>query len=221
MVPENGGDMTPHEAEKLGSAVDRPRIFVSYASDGESFATDLAQALEIENLAVYLAARAMRPGTDWQVTLKGELASCLACVAILTPAFQRSKWCDQEVGFVLGRGRAVVPVRPTSDDPPPYGLISSIQAITADTRPPREIASMVFSALLANGEAQRQLLDIAFASIESERDTAAVRAWLSRLAKLDHLLDDGHRARLAKIVTGNSAIRYDEAAYELAEGLLR
>jgi len=43
--------------------------------------------------------------------IRGALASCHFMVAVLHEKFHESQWCDQEVGWVMGRGIPVMPVR--------------------------------------------------------------------------------------------------------------
>src|SRR5262245_39848414 len=62
------------------------------------------------------------------------LRSAEALVALITTGFNGSKWTDQEVGFVMGRGKLVVSVR--LDNTAPYGFIGRGQAINGRARPP-------------------------------------------------------------------------------------
>jgi len=88
------------------------QVFLSYASEDLAFAEALAAALESEGLRTFLAPRGVSGGSDWRVRLRDELDHCNACIAVLTDAFRRSRWCDQEVGYAMGSGRPVIPVRP-------------------------------------------------------------------------------------------------------------
>ena len=48
-------------------------------------------------------------------------------MALLTKEFHESDWTDQEVGYALGRGVPVVPVKRGRD---PYGFIGKFQALS-------------------------------------------------------------------------------------------
>ncbi len=49
-----------------------------------------------------------------------------ALAAITTPDFIASRWCDQEVGVAIGRGKLVIPLRQGAD---PHGFMGKYQGM--------------------------------------------------------------------------------------------
>lgn len=91
---------------------------------------DLAGRLkkELERYFIdgFVAHDSIEFGLNWPDVIKEHLRSCHALLAVVSPEFSASHWCDQEVGWVLGRG---VPVMSISAGCPPYGFFGLWQAL--------------------------------------------------------------------------------------------
>ncbi len=72
-----------------------------------------------------------------------------ALVALITPDFHASSWTDQEIGWALGRGVPVIPVRLGAD---PYGFVGKIQAVTGKLDDQVFLAKNILQALLRNNQ---------------------------------------------------------------------
>lgn len=103
------------------------RCFISHTSAHRADVGSLATQLAKHGLAPFVAHDAIRPSEQWQDVIRRALDSCHVLLAYVTPDFPVSDWCDQEVGWALGRGVPVIPVRVNHD---PYGFFGSIQAVT-------------------------------------------------------------------------------------------
>lgn len=123
------------------------RLFFSHTSDHAPFVADVARALEEwPPFACFVAHEEIAPSLEWQAVIQSALESCHAMVAFLTDTFGASEWCDQEVGWAMGRSLVVIPVRVTAN---PRGFLGAVQAVPADqdpTRLARSIASAVMTA---------------------------------------------------------------------------
>ena len=90
-----------------------------------------------------------------------------ALAALLTPDFHESRWTDQEIGWALGRGVLVVPVRLGMD---PYGLAGKFQGVSGTLEQPDALADAVVKTLLTNalscGDMRRAMIE-AFADVSS------------------------------------------------------
>jgi hypothetical protein len=74
------------------------------------------------------------------------LRSCDACLALLTPGFSDSAWCDQEVGFCMARDLLVIPLEFGRI---PYGFLGAYQALSVRKRQTEaDIALAVFELLV-------------------------------------------------------------------------
>ena len=100
------------------------RLFLSHVSTDKIRAQQLKQVLMSYNVSCFVAHSDIKPTKAWQDEIEEALRSMDALAAILTPDFHESKWTDQEVGFAMGRGILVIPLR---DDQDPYGLIGKYQ----------------------------------------------------------------------------------------------
>lgn len=74
------------------------------------------------------------------------LRTCDALLALLTPGFHESKWCDQEVGWVLGRDGPLV--ASVDMGATPHGFIGRFQAIPRFGDDPEQIAEALYRALV-------------------------------------------------------------------------
>lgn len=108
------------------------RLFLSHTYKHAREAADLRAILSRWGVDLFVAHDRIEPLAEWQGVIEDALRTCFAVAALVTPDFIESKWCDQEVGFALGRGVLVVPVmQPT----PPYGLLGKFQGLRTGPTP--------------------------------------------------------------------------------------
>jgi hypothetical protein len=123
----------------------RIRLFFSHTSAHKQFVGAVAEILEKWPFACFVAHEEIEPSLAWQEVIESALATCHALVAFVTEDFRGSAWCDQEVGWTLGRGLVVIPVRLTSN---PHGFVGTIQAVPGTlTDAPELIAERIAAAL--------------------------------------------------------------------------
>ena len=90
-------------------------------------AAKLSERLARYGVHAFVAHEDIEPTKEWQIEIERALRSCDALCAFLTPEFVESKWCDQEVGFVVEARKLVVPLRMGAD---PHGFIGKYQGAT-------------------------------------------------------------------------------------------
>lgn len=121
-VPEG-----PREAF-LEPLLPRPhtRIFLSYGRDGDVTHATVAyrQHLEALGYAVFIDEHAIETTTDWRRRLLHELRRCDLLVAVVTPDYWASPFCQQEIGGAYALGKAVVMF---GDGTVPQGFASAEQ----------------------------------------------------------------------------------------------
>lgn len=105
------------------------RLFISHTHSNKKLAKAIREILLDYGIAGFVAHSDIEPTAEWRDEIEVALATCDALVAIVTEDFIGSKWCDQEVGFVVGRNKLVVPVRQNAD---PHGFIEKYQALQGD-----------------------------------------------------------------------------------------
>lgn len=100
------------------------RLFLSHVATHNEVAQNLKQNLEYCYVSCFVAHADIEPTREWQDEIEEALRTMDALAALLSPDFHASKWTDQEVGFAVGTGRLVVPLRLGLD---PYGFIAKYQ----------------------------------------------------------------------------------------------
>src|SRR5208283_2782050 len=87
------------------------RLFVTHVSAAKRGAHSIKAALAEYQIAAFVAHDDIEPTREWQAEIESALRTMDALTAIITPDFISSRWCDQEVGIAIGRGKLVVPLR--------------------------------------------------------------------------------------------------------------
>jgi nucleoside 2-deoxyribosyltransferase len=82
---------------------------------------DLAERLSEYGVTGFVAHEDIEPTKEWEEEIRLALTTCDALAALLRDGFRASTWTDQEVGFAIGRGILVVPIRMGLD---PYGFMA-------------------------------------------------------------------------------------------------
>ena len=83
------------------------RIFITHLAIHKASAHRLKEALSPFQVVAFVAHDDIEPTKEWQAEIERALRTMDALVAIITPGFLDSKWCDQEVGTAIGRGKVI------------------------------------------------------------------------------------------------------------------
>lgn len=100
------------------------RLFVSHSAMHKAFVGEVADELAVSGIHAFVAHDTMEVEQPWQDQIEEGLRSMQAFVAIIHPEFLTSAWCQQEIGWALGRGVPHFVVRFPSD---PAGFIGRTQ----------------------------------------------------------------------------------------------
>jgi hypothetical protein len=180
----------------------RFRLFLSHLAKHKAAVSDLKRELENFGISAFVAHEAIKPSLEWQREIELALRSMHSLAALLTPEFQASDWTDQEIGWALGRGVLVLPVRLGID---PYGFAGKIQGISGNLARPRELAKSLFETLLTNpqthGEARRAFV-VALCDSSSYSQSILLRDYVPQI--LD--FTDEEKVALRKACEKNSQI---------------
>ncbi len=130
------------------------RLFLSHVSEHKVAVAELKRELKAWGVSAFIAHEDIAPSLEWQNEIELGLRSMHALAALLTPDFHQSNWTDQEVGFALGRGSLVVPVRLGLN---PYGFIGKVQGLTGSLEQPLRIARLLFNILLSHPATHRHM----------------------------------------------------------------
>ena len=104
-------------------------FFVSYTSADRPWAEWIAWELEAAGYSALIQAWDMQPGSNFVHEMHGATRSGARTIAVLSPAFLASEFCEAEWGAAfrrdpVGRGRRLIPVRVRDCDPD--GLLGSV-----------------------------------------------------------------------------------------------
>ena len=122
------------------------KVFISHVSKYKGSASNLKLMLEPYGISAFVAHEDIKPTKEWEVEIERALFSMNALCAILTPDFNKSSWCDQEVGYAFGRNILCIPI---DKGQLPYGLFGKIQALKSEGKNAQQIAESVFNAYIA------------------------------------------------------------------------
>jgi hypothetical protein len=137
-----------HDARRIWP-VERFRLFLSHASKHKVSVSKLKDQLLTFGITAFVAHEDIEPSREWRKEIELALKSMNALAALVTVDFHGSLWTDQEVGWALGRGVFVIPVRIGAD---PYGFAGHIQGVNGRLDEPKPLAISLVETLLSNAQ---------------------------------------------------------------------
>jgi len=131
------------------------RLFISHVSANHQFAEELSTDLRAKfGIDGFVAHADIEPSADWQNEIEDALNSMHALLALLSNGFSQSVWCNQEVGWALGREQLAISIR-DGEDPP--GFTGRFQAVRIGDRNTTRISSDIFELLSKNPQTAEQI----------------------------------------------------------------
>ena len=178
------------------------RVFLSHLTAKREQAANIQKALDSYGMSAFVAHNDIQPTIEWQLEIETALSTCDLLVALIHPKFIESKWCDQEVGYALGRGIPVFTVRCGAD---PYGFVSRFQGFNGNSKDEFQIAKELFEAATAHKKLQDKMASVL---IDLFVNSGSFTNAMSRVAYLEQLTvwDESFSDRLKKAVKINDQI---------------
>lgn len=159
-----------------GWADGRLRLFMSHNNSDKVLVAKISGILE-ERYGIdgFVAHEDIEPLAHWQPEIEKALRESHACVAFLSEDFHASRWTDQELGWCIGRGIPIIPIRMGED---PYGFLGQYQALTKASLTDDQLAFQIFS-LLRKDSRLDDALDFALVAqfVDSPGWVAASQRW--------------------------------------------
>jgi hypothetical protein len=121
----------------------RFRLFCSHASDDHKFVGEVSAALEAFAIDGFVAHKDIKPQSEWESVIEYALGTADAMVAFVNDKFAASSYCNQEVGWGLGRGVVCTSIMMRSS---PVGFAKRFQGIPHLTDPGAQ-AKQIFEVL--------------------------------------------------------------------------
>jgi len=175
------------------------KVFISHVASTNLAVYELKKALAEYGITSFVAHEDIEPTKQWREEIYRALLSMNCLVALVTPDFMQSKWCDQEVGIAMGLGRLVIPVRMGAD---PYGFLGNYQAVTYHKETMVELAGEVFSILATHDMTSLNLAYTIVERILSAQSIVESEGLTNLLASLP-LITEYQAKRLRKAVFEN------------------
>lgn len=130
------------------------RVFLSHLTEHCEQAADIKEELGSYGMSAFVAHNDIHPTIEWQSEIETALSTCDLLVALIHPNFIESEWCDQEVGYALGRGVPVFTVRCGAD---PHGFVSRFQSFNGNGKTQSRIAFELYEAASAHEKLQDKM----------------------------------------------------------------
>lgn len=181
----------------------RVRLFCSHLAEHKQLVGDVGQHLERYGIESFIAHDSIEPSKEWCDVIEAALADCDAMIVLVHPGFLESKWCNQEVGWVLGRKRHVLPLSYGIDPP---GFLGKYQALPCHGLTPERTAHRILDWLSSikalHSRLAPSLVD-AFVNSSSWNFTRCVVPYLEQIGAVE----DNDLARMEKAATDNIDVR--------------
>lgn len=178
------------------------RVFLSHLATNKEKTSELRACLSDYGISAFVAHEDIEPTKQWQTEIESAFNSMDALVALLTPGFNESNWCDQEVGVAIGRQLPIIAVRQGLD---PYGFIGKYQAVQGAGKTPQQLADEIFHLFLPKSiigpKIANWLVDQFCASNSYERSKKLIE-----LIKKSPFINSNHVAKMKKANKNNSQV---------------
>ncbi len=122
----------------------RFRLFISHVHTCREQAHNLREALELYYIDGFVAHDDIAVNAAWRQEIESALKTMDGMVSLVSPDFHESAYCNQEVGFAMGRGLRVMSLNHVATPP---GFLGAFQAMQAIGRADAAVAQDVFDAL--------------------------------------------------------------------------
>lgn len=193
------------------------RVFISHMTAHKKEASDLKDSLATFGMSGFVAHADIEPTTEWQVEIESALSTCELLVALIRPGFVESKWCDQEIGYALGRG---VPVFTIANGQDPHGFVSRFQSFQGNGKSPFQTAKAVFEAAVTHKSLQEKMAHLLVDLFVNSGSFASAKERIEYLEKLT-VWDDTFSKRLKRAAKENGQIASSWGVPERVEKLIK
>lgn len=183
----------PKPAESQTEHLWRPglfRLFLSHVSAHKVAIAGLKNDLLLRGISGFVAHEDIAPSLEWESEIDLALRSMDALLALLTHEFHSSKWTDQEVGFALGRGVLVIPVRLGLN---PYGFIGKVQGLAGSLEQSEDMADTLVQTLLNHPSTQRAMRKALVSALQSAFSYDNARKLSRIIARVKDFTDEEKR----------------------------
>jgi hypothetical protein len=163
----------------------------------------LKESLASYQVAAFVAHDDIEPTREWQSEIERALRTMDALVAILSPRFIESRWCNQEVGVAIGRGKLVLPLRAGAD---PHGFMAKYQALQAVDTDASTLALRIVDVLIQHSLSVDRMTEALVDRLVASGSWDGSRRTMTLLEKAPRL-NSTQVARLVRSIDENVDVR--------------
>ena len=175
------------------------KLFISHVSSYKERAQGLKRALNPFAISGFVAHSDIAPTAEWIREIEAGLFTCDALLAVLSPDFHESKWTDQEVGVVFGRGKLIIPVRAGMD---PYGFIGQFQGLSVKGRTAIDIVPDILRIIARHAKTRRAYAEALVSTLEEAASWDESKRTMDALEHFT-VIDADLKARMKASVDAN------------------
>ena len=179
------------------------RLFITHPHQAREGAHQLKRTLTSYQVAAFVAHDDIEPTKEWEAEVESALRTMDALAAVITTDFVPSKWCDQEVGIAIGRGKLVIPLRAGAD---PHGFLAKYQGMNVKETPAREIADGILAILAKHPLTLARMADALIERLACSYSWDSAKRSMTLLENLSEL-NSAQVARLLVIPEENSEVK--------------
>ena len=198
-----GHRLTPSDVEirRIGPE-NQFRLFLSHVSKYKIEVSKLKDELASRGVSAFVAHEDIEPSQEWQREIEVALRSMHALAALLTPDFHNSLWTDQEVGWALGRGVIVLPIRLGAD---PYGFFGKFQGVSGSLDNAITLANVIVDVLLVHQQTCREMRHGVVHALAEANSFGTAQLLAKKAVKFTDITDN-ERATLWESCKNNSQV---------------
>ena len=185
------------------------RLFISHRDEYKRQASDLAQNLETYGISSFVAHDNIEPMEEWQHVIRRAMQSMEIMLAFITEGFFESVWTNQEIGFAIGRGIPIIPLKLQRQDP--LGFISSLQALSGDLDSPIASLDGVYAILTEKLGHEERIRKATIQAFITSNDFHETKIRFLRLQRLTTLTE----ADIQQIIDGFTSNEFLHEAFYL------
>jgi hypothetical protein len=178
------------------------RLFLSHSAVHKQFVGEIADELAVVGIHGFVAHDSMQVSKPWQAQIEHALRSMEAFVVLVHPEVNGSAWCQQEVGWALGRRVPIHVIRIGSD---PTGFVGRDQWPSAVSMKAKGVAGMITSWVSALPDLGQTMVEGLFRALEESNNYIDAGATAQRIALLGDLNDE-QWGQLSEIYWGNNQL---------------
>lgn len=180
------------------------KLFISHLAKHKKQATYLQNALKQYGISGFVAHVDIEPSREWQDEIEKALHTMDALTAILMSGFKESHWCDQEVGFAVGKNVLIIPIRKELD---PYGFIGKFQAVQGNNTTVQEVAKAIFNTIIKNPKTRSNMITILSNLIATSTNENKASLQLEIFSEIDNLPKEV-LTQMAEQINNNSVLNH-------------